>query len=77
MGASATLGSPAWMQALKDHCEDHIDRLWADAGITDGMTSDERDERINAEYARRRRAAAKREAEAAFWRAVQRRNEGT
>ncbi len=72
--SSARIGSPAWMNALKEHCFDHVDRLWADAGITDGMTSEETNKRILAEYKRRERAAEELEAQAAFWRGVQRRN---
>jgi len=73
--ASARIGSPAWMNALKEHCFDYVDRLYADAGVTDGMSSEETNARISAEHRRRAKEAKKRENEAAFWRAVQRRRE--
>lgn len=75
MACAARLGSPAWMNALKEHCFDHIDRLYADAGVTEGMSSAETDRRITAEHRRREREAEEREAQASFWRALQRRRE--
>lgn len=67
--------SPEFMDAIRDEAFEYIDRLYADAGVTDGMTSAETDKRISAEYWRREKLAAEREAQVDFWRAVQRRRE--
>lgn len=75
MGKACSIFGPEFIEALKQSSFDYVDRLYADAGVTDGMASEETTKRINAEHARRAKLHAEQEAEAEFWRAVQRRRE--
>jgi hypothetical protein len=59
-------------EALRDACVSYVERLFEDAGVTPGMTQDERDRRITKEYRRRafraKAAAAERAVAQAIWR---------
>jgi len=70
--SAVSLFSRAFIDGLKYACADHVDRLFADAGITNNMSDEERSRRISAEYKRREDLAAKQMAEAEVWRAIER-----
>lgn len=73
MSAGSMFG-PAMIEALKQSSFAYVEKLYADAGVKDGMSSKETDRRIAAEHRRRAKRAKKQEAEASFWRAIQRRH---
>lgn len=70
MSRAVSMFGPEAIEAIKQASFDYVDRLYADAGVTKGMSSEEIEQRISAEHKRRDKLHREQEAEAAFWRAI-------